>query len=77
MESHRTDDPEYVLCVDNEGYKASLVVRRVYRLLPDPEAGKRNLLRVIDESNDDYLFPADLFVPIKLPKPVRKKLAVT
>ena len=74
--NRRTREPEYVLCVDNEGYAASLVVRRVYRRLPDPEAAKRGLMRVIDESEEDYLFPSELFVPIKLPKPAREKLAV-
>ena len=73
----RPSEPEYVLCVDNEGYRASLVVRRIYPCLPDPEAAKRGLLRVVDESNEDYLFPAALFSPIKLPKPLRKKLAVS
>ena len=72
----RAADPQYVLCVDNKGYEASLVVRRVYQHLPDPTAAERGLLRVVDESEEDYLFPADLFVPIKLPEPVRKKLAV-
>jgi len=75
--NRRASEPEYVLCVDNEGYRASLVVRRVYPRLPDPEAAKRGLVRVVDESNEDYLFPSELFVPIKLPKPVRKKLAVS
>ena len=75
--NRRATEPEYVLCVDSEGYRASLVVRRVYQRLRDPEAAKRGLLRVVDESNEDYLFPSELFVPIKLPKPVRKMLAVT
>ena len=73
--SQRTAEPTYVLCIDNEGYRASLVVRRVYRRLPDREASKRGLVRVVDESNEDYLFPSELFVPIKLPEPVRKRLA--
>ena len=74
--NRRTREPEYVLCVDNEGYAASLVVRRVYKRLPDPEATARGLMRVIDESEEDYLFPSELFVPIELPKPVRERLAV-
>jgi len=41
-----------------------------------PGAARRGLMRVIDESEEDYLFPADLFVPIELPKPAREKLAV-
>ena len=75
--SRRSSEPQYVLCVDNEGYRASLVVRRIYQRLPDPQAAQRGLLRVVDESNEDYLFPAELFVPIELPKPVRERLAVS
>jgi hypothetical protein len=58
---------QFVLCVRNGGYKASLEPRKVYRVLADPEAERDSLLRIIDESGDDYLFPASLFVPIELP----------
>ncbi|MBI3450059.1 MAG: hypothetical protein HY049_14235 [Acidobacteria bacterium] len=58
----------YVVCVSNAGFKTALVVRKVYRALSDAEAGKRGLIRVVDESGEDYLFPATLFVPIDLPK---------
>ena len=51
------------------------MVRRLYRQLPDPEAAKRGLLRVIDESGEDYLFPTDLFSAITLPKALGRKLA--
>jgi hypothetical protein len=58
----------YLLCVKNEGYPASLEVRKIYRTLPDPVAAKRGFLRVIDESGEDYLYPADFFVVIDLPQ---------
>lgn len=73
--SQQTAEPRYVLCVSNEGYRASLLVRRMYRLLPDPEAARHGLLRVIDESGEDYLFPRKLFVPMALPKALGRKLA--
>lgn len=57
----------FVLCVRNGSYKASLEPRKVYRVVDDPQAEARSLLRVIDESGEDYLFPARLFVPIELP----------
>jgi hypothetical protein len=57
----------FVLCVRNGTYKASLEPRKIYRVLDDPQAEARSLLRVIDESGEDYLFPARLFVPIELP----------
>lgn len=59
--------PRFVLCVRNGTYKASLQPRKVYRVVEDPRAEARALLRVIDESGEDYLFPAALFVPIELP----------
>ncbi len=64
----RNAPKRYVLCVNNAGYKVSLVIRRVYRALPDAEAAKRDLIRVVDESGDDYLFPAKLFVSIDPPE---------
>ncbi len=58
----------YALCIKNENYAASLGLRKVYKLLSDPEAARHGLLRVIDETAEDYLYPQDLFVPISLPK---------
>jgi hypothetical protein len=57
----------FVLCVKNGSYKASLEPRKVYRVLRDPAAEAKSLLRVVDDSGEDYLFPADLFVPIEVP----------
>ena len=61
----------YVLCVRNESYRASLQPRKVYRVLEDAAAESHSLLRVVDESGEDYLFPAALFVPIELPAKAR------
>ncbi len=72
----RSSSSDYVVCVSHKGYRASLVVRRIYRLVPDPEARKRGLLRVVDESGEDYLFPQELFAAIDLPKTVERKLAL-
>lgn len=58
----------FVRCVQNGTYGASLETRKVYRVLEDPAAEARSLLRVIDESGEDCLFPADLFVPIEVPQ---------
>ena len=57
----------FVLCVDNSGYPASLLVRRLYEMIPDAEAEREGLLRVVDESGEDYLFPQDLFEAVDLP----------
>lgn len=63
---------QYVVCVSNRGYRASLVVRRIYRSLPDPETAPRGLVRVLDESGEDYLYPASMFAPIVIPPEVEK-----
>jgi len=57
----------YVLCVKAGSYGASLEPRKIYRVLHDPRAEAESLLRVVDESGEDYLFPASLFVPIEVP----------
>ena len=67
----------WVLCVNNRGYRASLVVRRVYRSLPDPAAARRALVRVIDESGEDYLYPRNLFAAIQIPEAAGKAFART
>ena len=64
--------PQYVACVSNRGYKASLLIRRIYRTLPDAAAAKRSLIRVVDESGEDYLYPATMFVAIDVPPEVEK-----
>lgn len=66
---------EFVVCIRNDGYPTSLEKRKLYESLPDPEAAKLNQLRVIDESGEDYLYPQEYFVPVKLPEAVEKALA--
>lgn len=59
---------QYLLCVRNEAYPASLEVRKVYQALPDPAAAAKKFVRVMDDSGEDYLYPADYFVAIELPQ---------
>jgi hypothetical protein len=61
-----------VVCVKNDGYPASLEPRKIYVSLKDTEAEKHGLLRVVDESGEDYLFPKALFRSIDLPQSVKK-----
>jgi hypothetical protein len=68
---------KYAVCISDEGYPVSLIVRRVYRLLPDDEAGQHGAVRVVDESGEDYLYPAGLFVPIELPRSIDRLFATT
>ena len=64
----RSKNERFVLCVKNRGFTASLEVRKVYRLRPDPEANAHGLIRVIDESGEDYLYPEKFFVLIDVPR---------
>jgi hypothetical protein len=65
-------EARFVLCVGNKDYPASLELRKVYRLLSDEQASKHHQVRVIDESGEDYLYPEEYFVPIKLPQAAEK-----
>lgn len=60
----------YGVCVDNRGNPAALEVRKIYRLVEDTTAADRGLIRVIDESGGDYLYPDRFFVPIEVPPAV-------
>jgi hypothetical protein len=61
-----------VLCLRNNGYEVSLEPRKIYEVLPDRDAAAHNQLRVIDESGEDYLYPASHFASIALPQSVRR-----
>ena len=61
-----------LVCIDNEGYGVSLEKRKIYIAVSDPIAAQHDLVRVIDESGEDYLYPKSCFIPLRLPQPVRK-----
>ena len=63
-----------MVCIRSEGYEISLELRKIYQTIPDTGAERQDLLRVIDESGEDYLYPAEFFLPIELPKAVEKAL---
>jgi len=65
---------QIVVCVKNTGYAVSLERRKIYVALTDPTAAKHGLIRVIDESGEDYLYPKKLFLPIALPQAARRAL---
>ncbi len=64
----------FALCIDNADYEASLIRGKVYRILSDPRAAKDDLVRIIDESGEDYLFHKSHFVFVDFPQVMRKKL---
>ena len=64
----------FALCIDNTDYKASLILGKVYRILPDTRAAKDDLVRIVDESGEDYLYHKDLFVFVDFPRAVKKRI---
>jgi hypothetical protein len=70
-------ESEFVVCLKNEGYAASLELHKIYRVLPDPQADKDGDMRIIDESGEDYLYPRDWFVLIEVPEAVEASLLRT
>jgi len=55
--------PKFVVCIDNSEYPASLELHKIYRVIADEAAAREGDLRIIDESGEDYLYPAEWFVP--------------
>jgi hypothetical protein len=72
MTTHRTAAKQLVVCIENEGYAASLEKRKIYVALRDPAGEKHGLTRVIDESGEDYLYPNSFFRLIELPQTVKR-----
>jgi hypothetical protein len=66
---------QFAVCIDNTDYPASLEPHKIYRVLPNEEAGREGDIRIVDESGEDYLYSAQRFVPIKVPLAVKKSLA--
>ena len=65
---------QLVVCINNDGFQASLERRKIYVSLPDSSADANDLIRVVDESGDDYLYPQALFRAISVPESLKKVL---
>ena len=68
---------EFVICIDNDSNPASLIVGKVYRRLPDPQAELHQMLRIVDEDTsepDGYIYRASIFAPVELPEAVKQVL---
>ena len=64
----------FALCIDNSDYEASLILGKVYRILRDTKAAKDALVRIVDESGEDYLYHRSHFVFVDFPKSVARKI---
>ena len=71
MNHERTEKKKYVICVKNQGTD-DLQLRKIYEVLPDDLAPADEVIRIVDDSGEDYLYPADYFVPVNLPRTVEK-----
>jgi hypothetical protein len=71
---NRRSHEHFAICVRNDEYPASLELRKLYPVLEDEFADDHGMVRVIDESGEDYLFPGDYFVRVNLPLAVKRKL---
>jgi hypothetical protein len=65
---------EFAVCLENTGNEASLIPGKVYVVVPDARAGRDGLIRIVDESGEDYLFSASTFEVVDLPLAVRRRL---
>ena len=63
---------QFAVCIRNEGYEASLELRKIYEILQDAKADKHGMIRVIDEEGEDYLYPQEWFLPIQLPETIEQ-----
>jgi hypothetical protein len=69
-----SDTPHFAICIHNGEYAGTLDLRKVYEVLDDPVADKRNYIRVIDESGEDYLYPRSWFVAVVVSENVEQLL---
>jgi hypothetical protein len=74
MDRRKNQFPQFGLCLNNEGYAASLEVGKVYRVIQDDESASHGYIRVIDESGEDYAYTTNRFHLIQLPSAVEKVL---
>jgi hypothetical protein len=64
-----------VVCIRNDGYEGSLDIGKVYAVMPDAQATKFGRIRVVDNEEEDYLYPTEFFIPVELSRPVKKSLS--
>src|SRR5687768_12372246 len=74
MSKIQSSEHLFAVCVHNDGYPASLEVRKLCQVMEDPSAGAHHYIKVIDETGDNYLYPEDYFMPVELPPSVIEAL---
>ena len=76
MPAHAIKTRRYAVCLRNAGFEASLEVRKLYPVLVDSDADANDLIRVTDESGEDYLYPSDMFQRLTLPREIERVLTL-
>ena len=74
MNEKKLKSNRFVVCIENKDYPASLELYKIYKALPDEDAAEDGDLRIIDESGEYYLYPADFFIRIKVPQAVKEAM---
>src|SRR5450631_4376092 len=74
MKRKATASPHFAVCMKNTGYPSSLELHKIYRVISDEHAAEDGDIRVVDESGEDYLYPAKWFAELKLPQEVQESL---
>ncbi len=74
MQELKKNFSEFVVCINNSDYPASLELHKIYRVIADKEAEDEGDIRIIDESGEDYIYPSSYFVPIQVPQTVEESL---
>jgi hypothetical protein len=74
MAERKKSPRRFAVCIRNKGYEASLERNKIYLVRPDPQAEKDGDIRIVDESGEDYLYPAEWFVAVEVPKAVQASL---
>ena len=75
--TQENSNPQFVVCVNNSESEASLEFGKIYQVIPDADAEAEGLLRIIDESGEDYGFTASRFYPVQLPAQLERMLFVS
>lgn len=65
---------KYMMCIANGGNEVSLTLRRVYKVIPDENAAARKMIKIVDDTEGEYWFPASCFIPVELPEGAEQTL---
>jgi len=74
MKKRTRREVNFAVCINNEGYEASLEVGKLYKIIPDAKAESHGYIRVVDESGEDYGYSVNRFFRLQVPRPLEKAL---